>query len=76
MAGCKRCALKGGEKGKEKRREKKHEKKGGKMGIKIVFFFFFFFFISPRAGFSICPVVTFQIYKENCIIRYCLRSKF
>ena len=59
MAGCKRCALKGG-KGKGKRREKKR-KKEEKMGIKIVLFFF------PRAGFFICAVVIFQIYKENCI---------
>ena len=68
MAGCKRCAPKEGEKGKGKRREKKR-KKEEKMGIKIVFFFFFFFFffISPRAGFFICAVVIFQIYKENCI---------
>ena len=64
MAGCKRCALKGGKgKGKKKRKEKE---KGGKMGIKIVFFLFIFF-ISPRAGFFICAVVIFQIYKENCI---------
>ena len=66
MAGCKRCALKG-----EKREREKEEKRKGKrrkkMGIKIVFFFFFFFFISPRAGFFICAVVIFQIYKENCI---------
>ena len=65
MAGCKRCSLKG-EKGKGKKRRKEKEK-GGKMGIKIVFFFVFFFvfFISPRAGFFICAVVIFQIYKEN-----------
>ena len=68
MAGCKRCALKGGGgggggKGKGKRREKKR-KKEEKMGIKIVFFFFF---ISPRAGFFICAVVIFQICKKNCI---------
>ena len=57
----------GGKKGKGKRREKKR-KKEQKMGIKIVFFFFFFFFfISPRAGFFICAVVIFQMYKENCI---------
>ena len=68
MAGCKRCALKGG-KGKGKKKRKEKEKGGKKMGIKIVFFFFFFFFffISPRAGFFICAVVIFQIYKENCI---------
>ena len=66
MAGCKRCALKGGKKGRGKRREKKR-KKEEKMGIKIVFFFFFFFFISPCACFFICAVVIFQTYKENCI---------
>ena len=68
MAGCKRCALKG----KKREREKEEKRKGKrrkKMGIKIVFFLFFFlfFFISPRAGFFICAVVIFQIYKENCI---------
>ena len=51
-------------KGKGKKRENKR-KKGGKMGIKIIFFLLFF--ISPRAGFFICAVVIFQIYKENCI---------
>ena len=51
-----------GKKGKGKRREKK-KKKEEKMGFKIVFFFF----LSPRAGFFICAVVIFQIYKENCI---------
>ena len=56
----------GGKEGKGKRREKKR-KKEEKMGIKIVFFFFFAFFISPRAGFFICAVVIFQIYKGNCI---------
>ena len=67
MAGCKRCALKGGKREREKE-EKRKEKRRKKMGIKIVFFFFFFFFfISPRAGFFICAVVIFQIYKENCI---------
>ena len=50
----------GGETGKGKRRENKR-KKEEKMGIKIVSF------ISPRAGFFICAVVIFQIYKENCI---------
>ena len=61
MAGCKRCALKGGGgKGKGKRREKKR-KKEEKMGIKSFFVFF------SRAGFFICAVVIFQIYKENCI---------
>ena len=53
-----------GKKGKGKRREKK-KKKEEKMGFKIVFFFLFF--LSPRAGFFICAVVIFQIYKENCI---------
>ena len=47
MAGCKRCALKGG---KGKRRGKKC-KKEEKMGIKIVFFFFFFFYKSTRRFF-------------------------
>ena len=65
MAGCKRCALKGGKREREK--EEKRKEKRGKMGIKIVFFFFFFFFISPCACFFICAVVIFQIYKENCI---------
>ena len=69
MAGCKRCALKGGKREREKE-EKRKGKRRKKMGIKIVFFFvffFFLFFISPRAGFFICAVVIFQIYKENCI---------
>ena len=66
MAGCKRCALKGGKREREKE-EKRKGKRRKKMGIKIVFFLFFFFFISPRAGFFICAVVIFQIYKENCI---------
>ena len=65
MAGCKRCALKGGKgKGKKKRKEKK---KGKKMGIKIFFVFFCFFFISPCACFFICAVVIFQIYRVNYI---------
>ena len=42
MAGCKRCALKGGN-GKRKRREKKR-KKEEKMGIKIVCYFCFVFY--------------------------------
>ena len=54
-----------GKKGKGKRREKK-KKKEEKMGFKIVFLFVCFF-LSPRAGFFICAVVIFQIYKENCI---------
>ena len=63
MAGCKRCALKGGKGEREKEKEK-----GGKNGDQNVFFFFFFlFFFSPRAGFFICAVVIFQIYKENSI---------
>ena len=67
MAGFKRCALKGGKREREKE-EKRKGKRRKKMGIKIVFFFFFFFFFfSPRAGFIICAVVIFQIYKENCI---------
>ena len=63
MAGCKRCSLKG-----EKREREKEEKRKGKRRKKWgskSFFFFFFFFISPRAGFIICAVVIFQIYKEN-----------
>ena len=59
MAGCKRCALKGGGgKGKKKRKEKE---KGGKNGDQNLFF------ISPFACFFKCAVVIFQIYKENCI---------
>ena len=65
MAGCKRCALKGG-KGKGKRREKKRKRRK-KWGSKSFFFLFFFFFISPCACFFICAVVIFQTYKENCI---------
>ena len=44
MAGCKRCALKGGKRegGKEEKRKGKNRKK---MGIKIVFFVVFFFFL-------------------------------
>ena len=52
MAGCKRCALKGGKgKGKKKRKEKK---KGKKMEIKIVCFFvlFCFFYKSVRMFFQ------------------------
>ena len=61
MAGCKRCVLKGEKvKGKKKRKEKE---KGGKNGDKNRFYFF----IGPRAGFFICAVVIFQVYKENCI---------
>ena len=63
MAGFKSCALKGeNRKGKKKRKEKE---KGGKNGDQNRFLFFVF--ISPRAGFFICSVVIFQIYKENCI---------
>ena len=65
MAGCKRCALK--RRINEREKKRKEKEKGGKMGIKIFFFFFFFFFLSPRAGFFICAVVIYQIYKENCI---------
>ena len=52
MAGCKRCALKGGGggKGKGKRREKKR-KKEEKMGIKIVCCFFY---KSTRRFFHMC----------------------
>ena len=64
MAGCKRCALKGGEKGTGKKKRKEKEK-GGKNGDQNRFWGGFF--ISPRAGFFICAVVIFQIYKENCI---------
>ena len=49
MAGCKRCALKGG-KGKGKRREKER-KKEEKMGIKIVSFFSSFFFTKSTRRF-------------------------
>ena len=42
MAGCKRCALKGGGGGEGKRRETKR-KREEKMGIKIVFFCVCFF---------------------------------
>ena len=50
-------------KGKGKRIKKKKEEK---IGIKP-FFFVVVVFISPLAGFFICAVVIFQIYKENCI---------
>ena len=63
MAGCKRCSLKG-----EKREREKQEKRKGKRrknGDQNRFFFVLFFFISPRAGFFICAVVIFQIYKKN-----------
>ena len=49
MAGCKRCALKGG-KGKVKKK-RKEKKKRGKMGIKIVCFFCFVFYKSVRMFF-------------------------
>ena len=64
MAGCKRCALKW-EKREREKEEKRKRKRRKKWGSKS--FFFFFFFLSPRAGFFICAVVIFQIYKENCI---------
>ena len=64
MAGCKRCALKGG-KG-EREKEEKNKEKGGKNGDQNLSFFSFFF-ISLWACFFICAVVIFQIYKENCI---------
>ena len=64
MAGCKRWALKWGRREREK--EEKKKEKGGKNGVQNRFFCLFFF-ISPRAGFFICAVVIFQIYKENCI---------
>ena len=63
MAGCKRCALK--RKIREREKKRKEKEKGGKNGDQNRFFFVFF--ISPRAGFFICAVVIFQIYKENCI---------
>ena len=43
MAGCKRCALKGGKREGEKGKGKEKEK-GGKNGDQNRFFFFFFFF--------------------------------
>ena len=64
MAGCKRCTLKR-KKGKRKKKIKEKEK-GGKNGEQYVFFVFFFS-ISPCAGFFICAVVIFRVYKENCI---------
>ena len=64
MAGCERCALKGGKgKGKKKRKEKEKRGKNGDQNR----FFFVLFFISLCAYFFICAVVIFQIYKENCI---------
>ena len=60
MAGCKRCALKWEKREREK--EEKKRKKDEKNGVQNRFFF-----ISPRAGFFICAVVIFQIYKENWI---------
>ena len=62
MAGCKRCALKWGKREREKEEKRKRRKKWGSKS-----FFFCFIFLSPRAGFFICAVVIFQIYKENCI---------
>ena len=64
MAGCERCALKRriGERGKKEKRKGKRGKNGDQNR-----FFFVVFFIIPRAGFFICAVVIFQIYKENCI---------
>ena len=64
MAGCKRSAMKGGKREREKE-EKRKGKRSKKWGSKS--FFFFCFCISPRAGFFICAVVIFQMYKENCI---------
>ena len=61
MAGCKRCALKGG----KREREKEEKRKGirrKKWGSKS---FFCVFFISPCACFFICAVVIFQMFKEN-----------
>ena len=66
MAGCKRCALKGGKgKGKKKRKEKKKGKKNGDQNR--LFCLFVFFFTSPCACFFICAVVIFQISRENYI---------
>ena len=50
MAGCKRCALKGGKRegGKEEKRKGKRRKK---WGSKSFFFFFFFFYKSVRMFF-------------------------
>ena len=67
MAGCKRCALKGGGIGKAKKKRKEKKKGRKKMGIKIVCVFLFCFFISPSACFFICAVVIFQISRENYI---------
>ena len=61
MAGCKRCALKGGKREGEKE-EKRKGKGRKKWGSKL--FCFFLFFISLCACFYICAVVIFQIYKE------------
>ena len=38
MAGCKRCALKGGGGGGRGKKKRKEKEKGGKMGIKMFFF--------------------------------------
>ena len=56
MAGCKRCALKGGKREREKE-EKRKGKRRKKMGIKIVcffVFFFVFFYKSTRRFFHMC----------------------
>ena len=67
MAGCVRCALKGGNNGKgkgEKRKGKRRKKWGSKS-----FFFLFFCFVSPRAGFFICAVVIFFKYIRKTVSR-------
>ena len=63
MAGCKRCALKGGNR--ERDRKRKEKEKGGKNGDqnRVVFF------ISPCACFFICAVVIFQIYIRKTVSR-------
>ena len=74
MAGCKRCALKGGKgKGKKKRKEKE---KGGKNGDQNRFFY-----KSVRMFFSYAQWSFFKYIKKTVsrlrdYIRYCLRSKF
>ena len=67
MAGCKRCAPKGGNREREKE-EKRKGKRGKKWESKSFFFFFFFFFFFKVHAqvFFICAVVIFQMYEENC----------
>ena len=49
----------------KREREKEEKRKGNsrKNGDQSLLYIY----ISPRAGFFICAVVIFQIYKENCI---------